>query len=370
MSHKIYAFLLFLGFSVGIQAQDNLFVELEHDGEDRSYWLYIPSSYDAEASPAPLVFNFHGFSSNAFQQRGYSDMNRVAEEKGFIVCYPNGIGSAWNVNWAFGSTADDIGFTSVMIDRLLSEYNIAPGKVYACGMSNGGFFSYWLACNLADRIAAVASVTGSFSPAMLEDCNPSRQVPIMEVHGTADPIVPYNGLFGTAVPVDEVIDFWIDHNMCDTDFEAIEVPDINPDDGSTVSIEYYQNCENDTEILLARVIDGGHTWPLSPVILPNTNLDYDASLEIWNFFERHEIDGISSTDLTVVEKQLHIFPNPANQHIHINQPINSYQFSNTHGQKLMSGIEPIIDISNLSSGLYIISVEVDGRTLSSKFIKN
>jgi len=359
--------LLALSHNLLIGQQD-LYVTLEHDGETRNFLLYLPTSYSEVGQAMPLVINYHGFGSTSFQQRGYSDINRVAEEEGFITCHPSGIDNAWNVDWDFGSTADDIGFTGAIIDTLLTDYNINPGRVYACGMSNGGFFSYNLACNLFDRIAAVASVTGSFTPNMVGNCNPSRKVPVMEIHGTDDPVVPYDGLAGSAAPIEDVIDFWLDHNECDAAFETIEIADINTNDGSTVTLNYYTDCGEDTEVLFAIVNGGGHTWPLSPVILGDTNLDYDASQEIWNFFSKHKIEAISDNKNLHLEN-IALYPNPTTDKIFIDDNIDSYEVYSIQGKRLLKGSEPWIDLSTLKEGSYFLRLEANEEYSLHRIIK-
>ncbi len=117
---------------------------------------------------------------------------QVADTAGIVVVYPNGIDETWNVSSTTGT--DDVGFISALIDTVDYQYSIDLNRVFATGMSMGGFMSYRLACELSERIAAIASVTGlqAFYP-----CNPNRPVPILQFHGTADPVVPYAGVPAT-----------------------------------------------------------------------------------------------------------------------------------------------------------------------------
>ena len=154
---RSFLFLLLTSCLLHAVAQETIAIDLEFDGEDRDYRLRIPANFDGETA-LPLVFNLHGFTSNATQQELYSRMNVVADTAGFFICYANGIGAAWNVGWDFGSSADDVGFINFLIDQISAEYPILSDQIYSCGMSNGGFMSYRLACELNQRIAAVASV--------------------------------------------------------------------------------------------------------------------------------------------------------------------------------------------------------------------
>ncbi|RMF00022.1 MAG: hypothetical protein D6772_06880, partial [Bacteroidetes bacterium] len=171
---KLYLFCFLiaaLGVPDAAYSQERIIGRITHDGLEREYRLYVPAAYDGQ-SPWPLVFNFHGFTSNAAQQEIYSNMNTVADTAHFLVCYPEGIGNAWNVGWSFGSTADDVGFVDALIDSLSLAYELDAGRIYACGMSNGGFMSYRLACERSNRFAAIASVTGSMTRNY--DCEPTR----------------------------------------------------------------------------------------------------------------------------------------------------------------------------------------------------
>ena len=348
---------------------------LIHDGIERSFILYIPSNYSETGDKMPLVFNFHGFTSNANQQRQYSAMDDVAEANDFIVCYPEGVGNAWNVGWNFGSMEDDIGFTGAMIDYIEQNYSIDMQRVYSCGMSNGGYFSYRLACELSDKIAAVASVTGSFTETMLSNCNPSRKVPVMEVHGTDDAIVPYDGMNGTAIPIEDVVAFWVDYNVCNTTADTTAIANTNSFDGCTSEMIEYLDCEGESEVVFVKITGGGHTWPGASIPLPGTSLDYNGSQLVWDFFNRHSLPAVLSynhIDITT----LSLFPNPANQILHFSDVdhISDVSLHDINGKIIIEhhrhdhGNE--IDISNLGKGVYLVKIkDTFGITHIQKFIK-
>ena len=123
-------------------------------------------------------------------------------------------GTHWNVGgFVGGSTIDDVGFTEALLDTLINQYNINQARIYSTGMSNGGYMSLHLACFLSSRITAVASVTGSMTPYTYSMCNPLHPTPVLQVHGTSDPTVPYNGDTWTK-SIDEVVTYWAGHNQC------------------------------------------------------------------------------------------------------------------------------------------------------------
>jgi polyhydroxybutyrate depolymerase len=177
-------------------AQNTIDAELTHDGLVRTYRLYSPAAYNA-ATPVPLVLNLHGYTSNNLEQEFYGDFRAIADTANFIIVHPNGTEDAngdqfWS---SFGvSSIDDVGFLSALIDKIQTEYSIDHNCIYSTGMSNGGFMSYELACQLSYRIAAIASVTGSMVQSRFDNCNATHPTPVMQIHGTADPTVPYLGL--------------------------------------------------------------------------------------------------------------------------------------------------------------------------------
>lgn len=195
-----YWLLIMIGlgvFPLASVAQQTINGTITHDGMQRSYILYLPKSYAGNV-PFPLVFNFHGYTSNAQAQMNYGDFRPVADTGNFLVVHPQGTlfngNTHWNVGgWTLGSQTDDVDFTRVLIDSLSANYNIDMDRVYATGMSNGGFLSYLLGCQLSSKIAAVASVTGSMTPQTFSPCNPGHPMPSLQIHGTIDDVIPYGG---------------------------------------------------------------------------------------------------------------------------------------------------------------------------------
>ncbi|WAC01355.1 prolyl oligopeptidase family serine peptidase [Lacinutrix neustonica] len=222
-----YLLLLFiLLFSQNINAQQTIDGTLMHDGIQRTYILYVPQAYNA-STPAPLVLNFHGYTSNAIEQINYGDFRPLADEDGFLIVVPQGTvdtagNTHFNVGWGT-STVDDIGFINALLDDLSTQYTINQDRIYSTGMSNGGFMSYKLACELSDRIAAIASVTGSMTLGTTGSCNPLHPTPVLEIHGTSDGTVNYNGSnFATAIP--DVLSYWSNYNNTDTTPTVTSIP--------------------------------------------------------------------------------------------------------------------------------------------------
>ena len=362
----ILVLLLFVVFTFSSFAQQTINASITHDGIQRNYILYIPEIYDG-SSDVPLVLNFHGFGSNATQQMVYGDFRDIADTEGFLLVHPEGttfIGNQfWNVGFpGLSSNIDDVGFTEALIDELATLYAIDLDRVYATGMSNGGFMSFLLACQLSEKIAAVASVTGSMTQDTFDDCNAQRPTPVLQIHGTEDDVVLYNGNT-LSIPIADVISYWVDHNNCETTPTTTTFPDIDPSDGSTIEHSVYEDGDNGITTEHMKVIGGGHTWPGSVINTGGTNQDIDASMEIWLFFSRFDINGPLSTD-DFENNQVTIYPNPTQSHINLslNYSIDvHYKLFSPLGQQLMDGIitssNQEIDISHLPSNIYFLKVD-------------
>jgi len=271
-----------------------------YQGTMRNYITHVPP----QGNKLPLVISLHGYTSNASQQQMLSAFNGIADTAGFIVVYPNGVNNAWNAGIGLSSTIDDVGFISALIDTLYKKHGIDRDRVYATGMSNGGFMSQRLACQLSRRIAAIASVAGTIGTAASPfTCNPERIVPVMHIHGTSDNVVNYNGTnFGLSV--DSTIKFWVQRDTCPKTPVVTQFPDINTGDGSTVAKNYYGPCRDSSEVILLKVNGGGHSWPGSSLV-SGANMDIKASREIWEFFKKHSLKNVSE----IIESHLILMEN-------------------------------------------------------------
>ena len=283
-------------------------VQVMSGGLSRSYILHIPPGYDGK--PAPLVINMHGFLSSASQQEAWSAMDTVADSENFVVVYPNGAGmpSSWNAGSCCeynDPSRDDVAFITTVIDDVAQSTCIALDRVYATGMSNGGFMSQNLGCNLSDRIAAIGPVSGVLGVAP-EDCMPGRAIPVMEFHGTADPLVPYDGgaasaeLWSFVYPntpppefasVADTISFWRTQDGCGA------TPQQTYSNGNA-TCETYSGCQGGAVVTLCTIAGGGHTWPggsttalpaVATAITGPMTQSINASSQLWEFFKGYKL---------------------------------------------------------------------------------
>lgn len=255
-----------------------------HDGQDREYVLYVPNSYDGSI-PVPLMMNFHGYGGSASAYMLYADMRALADAHNFILVYPQGScleGAAhWNAAPLGGdnkSDADDFGFIEALVEELSATHSIDDERIYACGLSNGAMFSYGLACYKSDWIAAIGAVAGT----MLDiECTPSHPIPLINIHGTADAVIPYNGnSFYTDVIA--VLNTWVAINNTNTTAITNQLMS-----GSKVVEHYvFANGDNDTSVEHYKVVNGAHLWFDLDIEGDNT-----ADL-IWNFVSRYDINGL------------------------------------------------------------------------------
>jgi len=359
---------ILLSSSLLLKAQETIQGSIEHDNLTRSYIVYVPAMYD-ESIATPLVLNFHGFGSNATQQMWYGDFRTIADTTGIIVVHPEGTlfqGSGhWNVGgFTTGSTIDDVGFTEELIDHLSSIYNIDPNRVYSTGMSNGGYMSFLLACQLGDKIAAIASVTGSMTPEIYESCDPKHPTPIMQIHGTTDPTVPYMGETWTK-PISTVLEYWVNFNDCNPTPAIVQLPDLDATDGCTAENFVYSGGENTTKVEHYKIHGGLHTWPGSIFGSAGTNKDFNASKVIWDFFSRYSLDDLTGTSRWSQnqnkEQAISIYPNPAQNRLNIQKEMEGdipYEIISLEGKISQSGVlngkDQKVDISSLPEGIYIL----------------
>ncbi len=369
MKSTYFLFLLLPFFSLA----QTITGSFQHDGLARDYRLHLPPNLQP-GEQLPLVLNLHGYTSNAVEQEFYSGMNAVADTGRFLVCYPNGVGNAWNVGTTWGGTADDVGFLSALIDTIQAQYGVDMERVYSCGMSNGGFMSYRLACELGDRIAAIASVTGTMTTAMLTNCDPVRPMPVMEIHGTADQVVAYNGSFGVA-SIPDVVDFWDSQNECDGPVVSGNFPDVVTNDQATASFDIHTGCQEGVEVILITVANGGHSWP-GAIPIPSfgaTCQDFSASSEIWNFFNRFKLDLPSA----VVENdgqdpQVAVFPNPFVTEFYIlfeGKPVEFARVFDARGRLVWQGAPAAIHTEAWPTGVYFLVVKMGEEGVCRKVVK-
>lgn len=245
-------------------------------GVARTANVHVPASYDPQTR-TPLVINVHGRTSNAAQQASVSRVIPKSDAAGFVVIHPQSITSPTSFNGgaccdpASTTNVDDGGFVRELIDEAAARLCIDPDRVYVMGLSNGGYMAYRAACELADRVAAVASVAGAL---LLSGCAPSRPVPLLHVHGDDDLIVSYTLGAQSAAG-------WKDRNGCTTSSTTFQ-------NGDSTCVTH-TGCTGGADVVMCTVDGGGHQWPggVAIPLLGKTTQAMSATDAAWEFFAAH-----------------------------------------------------------------------------------
>lgn len=270
--------------------------EIVIQGVKRIYFVHTPKS--GSSKPLPVVFVFHGGGGNAARMPAFTGFNTLADQNGFLVVYPNGLDHHWNDGREGAQKTSDVEFIVALLDQLGRDYFIDPHRIYATGMSNGGFFSLRIAWQLSSRFAAVASVAATLPVALLEQDKTPQPISVMMINGTDDPLVPFRGGWmkigqsGNILSFADSIALWVKQDGCNPKPSMTSLPDRDPNDGTTVQCTVYSAGKNDTEVIGYTIQGGGHTWPggkpyLPEKIIGKTCHDFNASEVIWEFFSRH-----------------------------------------------------------------------------------
>lgn len=370
---KNYFLILLCFFSFESFSQTYSFT---HNSITRTYIVHLPAGYSA-SNQYPVVINMHGYTSTASQQQAYSQMDLVADTAKFIVVYPDGVSNAWNGGFGVNSNIDDVGFISALIDTMKNNFSVNADKIFACGMSAGGFMSYRLACELSNKIAGIASVTGLMADSVrLFLCQNPCNVPVMDFHGTTDPIVNYNGALGY-ISADSCIQWWRIKDGCPPAPLVTSIPDINTTDGCTATKYYYSFGNDSAEVVFFKITNGGHTWP-GGIPIPsfgNTCQDIKASGEIWNFFKKHSLKcGVNAVhELSVTGNQLSVHPNPTTGEFTVDGLQLQMSVYNVLGEKIydIPNGERVVHLPlGLGKGIYFLKSETEKGTSVIKLLKN
>ncbi|MFQ5571432.1 MAG: alpha/beta hydrolase family esterase [Rhodothermales bacterium] len=288
VSHRVIGYLataLWLmgvsGCSVEGPEGDNFSDVLVSGGLMRAYAVHVPGSY-REDEPVPLLIAFHGVPDTGEGLRRGTGLDDLADEMGWVIAYPNATS-----DWAEGCDGcaradregvDDIQFVVDLIDALSERLTLDRHRVYAVGFSQGGLFTQRIACDLADKVAAVAVVAATLSVPLAEVCDPAQPISVMIVHGMKDAVFPWegqdNGNFSTLAARSAAF-YWARKNQCDTRGTTTN----DPPGTRGVELTSFDGCANGAEVRLYGVINGLHEWPSS----------FDVNTLIGTFLAPHSL---------------------------------------------------------------------------------
>lgn len=244
---------------------------VQHDGESRSYLMYVPPGYDGSRR-TPVVFLFHGLGGTPEKVMSTSAMAALADREGFIVVAPQARGqvSEWDFRSPGTVVNSDISFVRQLVDTVRTQGCVDPAGLFAAGFSNGSALVLALACDPQSQFAAYGAVSG---PYMAPDCSRAKPASIAYFHGLRDDVVPYTGAstaIGPLPPVDDTVAQWVSHDKC-------------PANGATTSVAgglrhfSWKGCADGSAVSVFVLEDSGHSWP---------DRAPDASGLMWSFFQR------------------------------------------------------------------------------------
>ncbi|MEI8047279.1 MAG: PHB depolymerase family esterase [Bacteroidota bacterium] len=283
------------------KASEQKTINLTVDGNTRSFIVLLPTGYN-NAGKMPMIFAIHGGSGTPEGMINIANFKSIADRDKVVLVYPAGIQKNWNDGRPTTPNQlgiNDVSFFNQMCDYMIANYSVDGSKIYATGISNGGFMSSRLGCELSNRIAAIAVVAATIEATSIAPaCNPGTPVPAIYIHGTSDPLVPFTGgvmtaagtAGGTILSHFQAIDKWVTINGCSTTPTITDLPD-NANDGTTIKQRVYSGGINGSEVVSYVILNGGHTWPqgyqyLNEAFIGKTSQDMNACEVIWAFFKQ------------------------------------------------------------------------------------
>jgi polyhydroxybutyrate depolymerase len=323
------------------------------DDVERTFMVRLPRGYDSQQH-YPVVILLHGMNQDADDMERLTRFDELADKDAIIAVYPFALHGRWNVGvqpqerqpttmapgrrrrYGGGgypgggggypgggggypggggqqtpsrqpseekrpAPVDDIGFFSHMLDRLGSKFSVDTSRIYATGLSEGGFMSLRLGCDLGDRIAAIVTVGAAMPKTMI--CLPSRPVPVVMINGTSDPVVPYRGgtehnLSLAVLSVEDSAKAWAKIDRCAEKPERSKLPP-RAKGGMETKIDTYTGCQQNAQVVLYSVKGAGNTWPggeqyEAENTIGKTSQDINANEVIWSFLVTRRLRGQSS----------------------------------------------------------------------------
>ena len=303
--HKItWAFELVAAVLIGTMLPASVGAAAQHEsvqvaGQARTYAIHIPAG-PVPPNGFPVVLAFHGGGMRGEQMRKLTRLDAVADQRGFAVVYPDGVDKHWNDGRStVRNPQDDVGFVSAIINQLGQRHPIDRGRIYATGLSNGALFVERLACELSQQIAAIAPVAGTLPSELAADCRPGRPVGILQIGGTADPIMPFDGGMvadfggrgegGAVLSAPQTSAHWAHMNGCGMAVVPEKMTPATLADPTRIVRLRYPQCANGGQVIQLTVLGGGHTWPggpqyARPALIGLTSRQIDASKTLADFF--------------------------------------------------------------------------------------
>lgn len=264
----------------GCGSARNHAITLTYGGLKRTALLHVPRGYTGGRRPLVIGLGGAGDTGRHFEQ--FSGLRQESDSAGFAAVFPTATGARpfWNIQ-AYTTGADDVGYIAALIDTLEQSGCADPARVYATGVSNGGGMSALLGCRLADKIAAIAPVAGGYKA--LPPCQPSRPMPVLEIHGSRDPIVPYAGRPPDRLgSVPRFLVGWAQRDGCRMGAQRASI-------GPATIQSRWTGCEPGTAVIGIKLYGAGHLWPGSHPPVPQGPSRLAAAATVWKFFAQYSM---------------------------------------------------------------------------------
>jgi polyhydroxybutyrate depolymerase len=384
---------IFFIVSFIVKAQTELTDSINHQGLYRKYIIHLPPSYDGN-NKLPLIMVLHGGGNgDATSPRDKLHYDEIGDTADFITVFPYGYYNDWadgrGVTSDDTAGIDDVSFLISLKDTLFNQYEIDSCKAFLVGASNGGMMTLRIASEQPKSFSAYASIISSLPNLVANNFSPNSSISILFMSGTSDPLIPYNGgslspitSGGTVIGVDSTISLMLTNNGCTNVVpDSTYLPDVDLTDNSTVVKYNYGFCNDSSEIVLYKIVGGGHADPglevaINPIpLLGYINYDIDGAIEVWNFFNRHSKSTCSTSGiLSVNDIIFKLYPNPVKETLVI-QPQREYStmkvsFYNVMGQNILTTQnKEVINVKNLPKGIYYLKIEIDTIMQVAKIIK-
>jgi polyhydroxybutyrate depolymerase len=258
------------------------------DGIQRTALVNLPPG-ESSGAPLPLVMTFHGAGGNGRAAESSTGMTDLGNRDRFIAVYPNASGRLWGVTGRGPEGGDDVLFVSSLLDELDSELCIDGSRVYAAGVSNGGSFVARIGCELSDRLSAIAPVAGGYG--VQPSCQPRRPVSVLEIHGTNDRTVPYDGGGSDGeTGVWPFLSQWKAWDGC------ASTPPVWRRLAARALWVAKAGCEAGVTVAHIKLIGEPHAWPTTKWDKPKPHVGvlFSARQAIWQFFQTREVAPVIS----------------------------------------------------------------------------
>ncbi len=300
---KIIIYIFYFLIFDSSQAQ-NISRKIVVDGLQRHYIIHLPPSFNS-VNKLPLIFTLHGGGGTAKGAAPFYDLEGLADKDGFIIVYPDAVNKAWSIPGmasrvkGLDTTVNDLHFMNTLLDTMIVKYKADPAKVFCAGISRGAMFSYYLVDAMNSRITAIAAVCGGISRTEAQTYSLKTPLPVLIINGTADPLVKYDGGYGTLnkrnrghedadmLPTEDLVKkiALLDH--CNAIPQIFPMPDNDAYDGCTETEYIYEG--NNVKIDFIKIKNGGHTWAGGTQYLPKFLIgrlcrDFSASQKVFDFF--------------------------------------------------------------------------------------